>query len=149
MMSADSEVTVRRAGPNDLDDLYPLARELATSFEPSRTTFAASFSDLISDPNVLVLVATEEQSGQLIGYLLGFRHETFFAGGPVGWVDEVHTRADRRRAGVARALMLEFEHWAWEGGARLVALATRRARAFYAAIGYEDSALYLRKLAPE
>jgi GNAT superfamily N-acetyltransferase len=148
-MTADPEFTVRRAGPDDRDDVLPLAKELATSFEPSPTAFAASFSSLIADPNALVLVATEERSGQLIGYLLGFRHETLFAAGPVGWVEEVHTRADRRRAGVARALMEEFEHWAWEGGARLVALATRRAREFYEAIGYEDSAVYFRKLAPE
>ena len=148
-MRADPEVVVRRAGPRDRDDLYPLARELATSFESSRTTFVESFSGLISDPDVLVLVATEERSGRLIGYLLGFRHETFFAGGPVCWVEEVYTRADWRRAGVASALMREFETWAWEGGARLVALATRRARSFYEAIGYEESAVYFRKLAPE
>lgn len=148
-MTPDPEFSVRRAGPDDREDVYPLAREQATSFEPSPAGFATSFCVLISDPNALVLVATEAQTGQLIGYLLGFRHETFFADGPVGWVEEVHTRAGWRRGGVARALMLEFEHWAWEGGARLVALATRRARSFYEAIGYEDSAVYLRKLAPE
>jgi GNAT superfamily N-acetyltransferase len=148
-MNADPEVIVRRAGPNDRDELYPLARELATSFELSGASFADSFSRLISDPNALVLVAVEERSGQLIGYLLGFRHETFFADGPVGWVEEVHTRSDRRRAGVASALISAFENWAWESRARLVALATRKARAFYEAIGYEDSAVYFRKLAPE
>ena len=148
-MTAELEPIVRRAGPSDRDELYPLARELATSFEPSRATFAESFSALVSDPNALVLVAADRRSGQLIGYLLGFRHRTFFADGPVGWVEEVHTRPDRRRAGVAGALMSEFEHWAWESGARLVAVATRRARAFYESLGYEDSAVYFRKLAPE
>jgi GNAT superfamily N-acetyltransferase len=146
-MGADPEVVVRKAGPNDRDELYPLARELTTSFELSGSTFAESFSGLISAPDALVLVAADERSGELIGYLLGFRHQTFFADGPVGWVEEIHTRSDRRREGVAGALMLEFEKWAWESGARLVALATRRARAFYEAIGYEDSAVYFRKLA--
>jgi GNAT superfamily N-acetyltransferase len=148
-MSSDPQFIVRRAGPNDRDQLYPLASALAASFELSRTTFAKSFSGLISDRNALILVATEERSSEPIGYLLGFQHETFFADGPVGWVEEVYTRADRRRAGVGRALMLEFEDWAWESGARLVALATRRAQAFYEAIGYEDSAVYSRKFAPE
>jgi GNAT superfamily N-acetyltransferase len=147
-MTADQEVVVRRAGSNDSDGLYTLAKELATTFELSRTTFAESFTALISDPNALVLVAADRRSGPPIGYLLGFRHETFFADGPVGWVEEVYTRPDRRRAGVAGALMLEFEKWAWENGGRLVALATRRARAFYEAMGYEDSAVYFRKLAP-
>jgi GNAT superfamily N-acetyltransferase len=129
--------------------VYPLARQLATSFDPSETMFAESFSVLISDPNALLLVAIEEQSGEVIGYLLGFRHQTFFADGPVGWVEEVHTRSDRRRTGVAGALMSEFEKWAWESGARLVGVATRRARAFYEAIGYEEGAVYFRKLAPD
>jgi GNAT superfamily N-acetyltransferase len=147
-MGADPEVVVRKAGPSDRDELYPLAKELATSFELSGSTFAESFSGLISDPDALVLVAVDERSGQLIGYLLGFRHRTFFADAPVGWVEEIHTRSDRRREGVAGALTLEYEKWAGDGGARLVALATRRARAFYEAIGYEDSAVYFRKLAP-
>jgi len=43
--------------------------------------------------------------------------------------------------------MFAFEDWAWEGGLRLVALVTRRAHPFYAAIGYEESATYFRKLA--
>jgi GNAT superfamily N-acetyltransferase len=148
-MIADSELIVRRAGSNDRDELYPLVTELAASFEPSRTRFGESFTGLISDRRALILVATEEGSSELIGYLLGFRHTSFFADGPVGWVEEVYTRADRRRAGVADALMLEFEHWAWESGARLVALATRRAQAFYEAIGYEETAVYFRKFAPK
>jgi hypothetical protein len=42
--------------------------------------------------------------------------------------------------------MTEFERWARRRGCALVALATRRAAPFYHAIGYEDSAAYLRKL---
>lgn len=148
-MGTDPGFVVRRATANDRDDLYSLAEELATSFEPSPTAFAESLSSLVADPDALVLVAAGRSPGRLTGYLLGFRHETFFAGGPVGWVEEVYVRADRRREGIAGALMSEFEHWAWEGGARLVALATRRANAFYEAIGYEESAVYLRKLATE
>jgi GNAT superfamily N-acetyltransferase len=148
-MRGDPVFIVRSATPDDRQQLYPLVRELATSFEPSGTAFAASFSSLIADPNARILVAAETGSGQLIGYLLGFRHEAFFSGGPVGWVEEVHTRSDRRRTGVAGALVQEFEDWAWASGARLVAVATRRAHAFYKALGYDDSAVYFRKLAPE
>jgi GNAT superfamily N-acetyltransferase len=148
-MSADPKIIVRRAAPNDRDVVYTLAKELATSIDLTETMFAESFSALTSDPDALLLVAIEEQSDELIGYLLGFRHQTFFADGPVGWVEEVHTRSDRRRSGVAGTLMLEFEKWAWESEARMVGLATRRARAFYEAIGYEESAVYFRKLAPD
>jgi GNAT superfamily N-acetyltransferase len=147
-MVAEPQVIVRSADPNDQDEVYPMVRDLATSFAPSQATFAVTFSGLISDPTALVLVSVDAQSGQLFGYLLGFRHETFFADGPVGWVEEIYVRPERRRAGVAKALMVEFERWAWDGGARVVALATRRAHAFYEAIGYEDSAVYFQKRAP-
>jgi hypothetical protein len=42
--------------------------------------------------------------------------------------------------------MVAAEHWADTGGAAYVALATRRAAAFYEAIGYTDSAVFYRKL---
>lgn len=54
--------------------------------------------------------------------------------------------AERRRKGVGALLMTEFERWARARGSRLVALATRRAAAFYAALGYEESATYFRKV---
>ena len=97
----------------------------------------------------MILVALARGGVEPIGYLLGFRHDTFYADGPVAWVEEIYTHPGRRRTGVAAALMREFESWAWQNGARLVALATRRASSFYEAIGYEDSAAYFRKLAPD
>jgi hypothetical protein len=44
--------------------------------------------------------------------------------------------------------MNSFEDWAARRGCALVALATRRAKPFYLAIGYQESADYLRKLTP-
>jgi hypothetical protein len=42
--------------------------------------------------------------------------------------------------------MQGFEAWAAKRGSKLVALATRRAAPFYQALGYEESAIYFRKL---
>ena len=81
-----------------------------------------------------------------MGYLLGFTHLTFYANGPVGWVEEVLVRQDHRGQGAGRALMSAFEMWAAKRGCALVALATRRAAPFYRALGYDESAAYLRKL---
>jgi GNAT superfamily N-acetyltransferase len=146
-MSGDPQVTVRRARPDDREGLFPLARELATTSVPARTDFDRTFSRVLGDEDAVVLVAEEVASARLFGYLLGFRHETFFANGPVGWVEEVFIRPDIRRSGIGKALMREFEGW-WRSGASWVALATRRADHFYRAIGYEDSAVYYRKPAP-
>jgi len=92
----------------------------------------------------LLLIA--EEQGDVLGYLLGFDHETFFANGRVSWVEEVMVREDRRREGIGETLMERFEEWAKSRDSKLVALATRRASPFYMAIGYEDSATYFRKL---
>jgi hypothetical protein len=42
--------------------------------------------------------------------------------------------------------MSAFEQWAVAQGCALVALATRRAAPFYRALGYEESAVYFRKV---
>jgi GNAT superfamily N-acetyltransferase len=61
-------------------------------------------------------------------------------------VEEIMVEESCRRQGVGEMLMREFEAWARARECRLVSLATRRASAFYAAIGYEESAVYFRKL---
>lgn len=45
--------------------------------------------------------------------------------------------------------MEEFEQRAGTRDCKMVALATRRATSFYRAIGYEESAAYLRKPLPK
>lgn len=134
---------IRRAGANDADGVGELAAGLAYSFAFERDKFLTSYPVLISDEDACLLVAVAGQD--YLGYLLGFRHPTFFANGPVGWVEEVAVRADARRLGVGAALMNAFEEWAAESGAPMVALATGRAAPFYLALGYEESAAYFRK----
>jgi GNAT superfamily N-acetyltransferase len=84
--------------------------------------------------------------GQVGGYLLGFTHLTFFANGPVAWVEEIAVHERLRRQHLGSLLMAEFEKQARDVGARLVALATTRAGSFYEAIGYDPRATYFRKI---
>jgi len=150
---------IRAAVPADEDQVAALAAALAQSFPFSPAAFAASYPALLAAPDACLLVAdpagpagTPGPPGPagagagLAGYLLGFRHLTFFAGGPVGWVEEVLVTEAGRGQGTGRALMAAFEQWAAEHGCALVALATRRAAPFYRALGYEESAAYFRKL---
>jgi GNAT superfamily N-acetyltransferase len=135
---------VRRATMADLDQVFALAQDFATSFRPETGAFAESFGHVITQDNALLLVA--EDSGPLLGYLLGFDHHTFFANGRISWIEEVMVRDDSRRRGHGRALIAHFEDWARSRGSKLVALATRRATPFYRALGYAESATYFRKL---
>jgi len=127
--------------------VFALAVDFATSFALDRERFRQSFAELLGDPTCLLLVA--EHEGAAVGYLLAFVHGSFFANGPVAWIEEVTVRPDTRLGGLGRALVDEAERWSTTNGAALVALATRRADAFWQAVGYEPSANYLRKLLPE
>ena len=137
--------TVRPALAHDAEKLFALAHDMATSFVPTLERFRVAFSELGSRNDALVLVA-DGAGGSVDGYLLGFVHPTFYADAPVACVEELAVHSAARRHGVGRRLLESFEEWAHSHGARLVALATRRAGAFYSALGYEESAAYFRKM---
>ena len=99
---------------------------------------------LIHAPDTLVLVA-ERAGGEIVGYLLASTHVTFLANGPVGWVEELMVDQEARGSGVGRALMESAEQWAQDAGAAYLSLATRRAPAFYAALDYDESAVFFKK----
>jgi GNAT superfamily N-acetyltransferase len=86
------------------------------------------------------------ETDAIAGYLLAYSHPTFLANRPVVWVEELMVAASARRGGIGRALMGAVEGWAASLDAAYVALATRRAGRFYQALGYEDSAVFYRKL---
>ena len=140
----DNQLTIRRADGGDIDGVAGLAGELAQSFAFSRTRFQVTYPALLADDSACLLLAV--QGKQHLGYLLGFRHLTFYANGPAAWVEEVFVGRQERGRGIGRALMNAFEQWAAAQGCGLVALATRRAAPFYRALRYEESAVYFRKL---
>ena len=144
---ADSERSrwqIRPAGAGDADAVADLAAELAQSFPLSRTRFHLTYPALLAADGACLLLAVHEQ--QRLGYLLGFQHLTFYATGSAAWVEEVLVRRQDRDRGIGRALMRAFEQRAASQGCGLIALATRRAAPFYRALGYEESAVYSRKV---
>jgi len=141
---SEARCEIRRASTGDADTVAGLAGELAQSFTFSRQRFRRGYPALLADGHACLLVAVDRE--EHLGYLLGFWHLTFYANGPVGWVEEVFVRRQDRGRGIGRALMGAFEQWAAVQGCALIALATRRAAPFYRALGYEASAVYFRKV---
>jgi len=138
------ECTIRSAVSADATALLPIVVDFAVSFTPEERFFERAFSEVLTNRFACLRVAEVDRT--VTGYLLGFTHPTFFANGPVSWIEEVAVHPGWRRGGIGRALVSEFERWAASRGSRLVALATRRAAEFYRAIGYEELAVYFRKL---
>jgi GNAT superfamily N-acetyltransferase len=137
---------IRPATAADAGAVAGLAGELAQSFAFLRASFDEHYPALLAAGHACVLVA--DTGADRVGYLLGFEHLTFYANGRVAWAEEVFVRGDLRGRGIGRALMTAFEDWAQRRDCALVALATRRAAPFYRALGYQESAAYLRKLLP-
>ena len=137
-------VLIRAAEITDAAAVLALAKAFATSFVVADQAFARAFAGLLTSADAHMAVA--EFDRQVVGYVLGFDHETFFANGHVAWVEEIMVSEPWRRQGIGHLLMQEFETWAVTRGNRLVGLATRRAAALYKALGYEESAVYFRKL---
>ena len=135
---------VRPAAAGDAGAVADLAAGLAQSFPFSRARFDLSYPALLADGDACLLLAVDGE--ERLGYLLGFRHLTFYANGPTGWIEEVFVRGQERGRGIGRALMSGFEQWAAVRDCALVALAIRRAAPFYRALGYEESAVYFRKI---
>ena len=135
---------IRAAQTADREHVWPLAHDFATSFQPERASFDASFDALLATPDTLVLVAETAQLS-IVGYLLAASHLTFLANRPVAWIEGVMVDSNARRNGVGRALMAGAEDWSHAINAAYVALASRRARDFYLALGYKDSAVFYKK----
>jgi len=135
---------IRPAQYADAEAVLALAKPFATSFVVEEQAFQHAFAALLASPQAYLSVA--ETAQQLVGYVLGFEHYTFFANGRVAWVEEITVMEAWRRQGIGQLLMREFEAWAAAKGCKLVGLATRRAAAFYQALGYEESATYFRKI---
>ncbi|MDE2901698.1 MAG: GNAT family N-acetyltransferase [Chloroflexota bacterium] len=137
-------VSVREAHRDDADVLFGLAEDFVVTFAPSRSAFDPALVDIVSKDDAKLIVA--EVDGEIVGYCLGFDHYTFFANGRVSWVEEITVKEAFRGKGVGRILMENFEQWCRKRGSKIVALATRRAAAFYKRLGYDESAVYFRKL---
>lgn len=136
--------TIRKANNTDINEVFSLAEELSTSFVVDFNCFSVSFTNALSENNTCILVA--EYNNIIIGYCLGFIHQTFYANGKVAWLEELIVTDKNKRNGIGKNLMSQFETWAKNQGAVLNALATRRAGQFYKAIDYKESATYFRKI---
>jgi ribosomal protein S18 acetylase RimI-like enzyme len=132
---------IRAVKAEDRQAVKSLAQWFASSFQEK--VFNATWEKLLGSRDVCFLVA--EKDGEVKGYLLGYVHPTYFATGPVAYVEQIVVLESARGRGFGRDLMGAFETWARQAGCRLVALATRHASGFYEAMGYEKSAAYFRK----
>jgi GNAT superfamily N-acetyltransferase len=136
--------SIRHAAAGDVDSILALTTDFAVSFVVDGAAFRSLFATILEVPDACLLVAESEDV--IAGYLLAFDHPALHANGRITWVDELAVAEAHQRRGIGRELMSAIEAWSRERGNVMVSLATRRAGAFYAALGYEESAAFFRKM---
>ena len=134
---------IRPAASSDASSLFELVRTFPTPTPPKSEQFSRALDAKLPDPSSCLLVA--EHEGRLVGYVSGYSHATFYAGGKVAWVDELLVTETLRGTGIGCQLMDGFEQWARDRQNVQVSLATRGAAAFYEHRGYASTAGYYKK----
>ena len=136
-------VKTRPAQTSDASGLFVLVAQFPTPTPPDEAAFSACFYSKLSDPASYIGLA--ENDRLLIGYISGYCHLAFYAGGKTAWVDEVLVASLVRGQGIGRLLVRAFERWAREQGCVLVSLATAGSGGFYERLGYTSKAGYYKK----
>ncbi len=137
-------MNIRKALLDDKQDVFILAKALATSFDVEEDKFNIIYEEYCTKKDISLIVADIDK--EIIGYCLAFHHKTFYANGLISWIEELMVKEDFRGKNVGSELMIEIERIAKERGSNLIALATRRAADFYLKNNYEESATYFRKI---
>lgn len=138
-----ADVLIRPACLSDAEAIFPLLQQFATSYQPERAAFDRHFPLLLAAEHAELLVA--EVAGQVIGYALAFRLLTLYANGAVVELQELMVAPECRRQGVGRRLVEGVMERAQAAGAVEVTVPTRRARDFYLPLGFQETALYLKR----
>lgn len=134
-------MNVRTLQPGDLESALALWQRTENIAPVTRDEVDGV---LAHDPG---LVLAAEQDGRLVGVVLGTYD------GRRGWIQRLAVDPERRRGGVARALVAELERRLVERGCRQVNLLVfdhnHGGRAFWEGVGYEGSdriVMYRRRL---
>jgi len=140
-LGAMGDLSVRRARPDDADDVFGLLLDFATSYRPEREAFDAAYPVVLEEADLLVA----ERGGRVVGYALAHRMLVLYAGGTVTELQELMVDPAHRGHGVGRALVAAVVDRARQAGSREVTVPTRRARDYYAALGFTETATYLKR----
>jgi ribosomal protein S18 acetylase RimI-like enzyme len=99
------DVTVRRATPDDAEELQAMVEEIAAEegFSDAVHVTAAHWRRVLELPDVVVLFAVDGE--QPLGYVSAVRQLNLWVGGPILALDDLYVRPHARNRSVGRRLM--------------------------------------------
>ncbi len=134
-----TEMTLRRATPDDFDQLYGLYKELVGEIDViSGPAGRDRLDEILNLPGTSICVAA--RGDVLLGAVtLHVLPNMTFGGRPYALIENVVTSATHRGQGIGRAVMRFAQEQAWEVGVYKIMLLTGKelgARGFYESLGY-------------
>ncbi len=135
-------IVCRKARPEDIPLLNPLLAQLSGSLA-SPQKMALTMEKISRNPDAVLLVAEDTDSGALCGSLFGLSFEDICGTcQPILMIENVVTDIRHRRLGVGRLMFEWIENWGRERGCHYCILVSgmqrTEAHRFYDAIGYGE-----------
>ena len=138
-------VRIRPADVTDAEGVFELLRQFATSYPVRRSAFDRDYERLLSMTYDGTDLLVAEDDGRLLGYALATRFLVLYAGGPVCELHELMVHPQHRNKGIGRRLVDAVAGRARAAGAVEITVPTRRARDYYLALGFVETATVLKR----
>lgn len=146
------DITIRKAEGRDAPTLALMIAELFAvekDFTPAPEKHEAGIRAILAKEDAAAFVAEDAASGEAVGMVTVQLVVSTAEGGPSGLLEDLFVRADRRRSGVASALVGAAEDWCRSRGATRVQLLADRTNAgalrFYDEAGYGPTLMVCRR----
>lgn len=129
--------TIRKAGPDDLDEVYRMICALSNeTFD--RQTFSRVFAHNLSNPDCFYYLATTED--RAIGFISLHIEQLLHHNGEVGEIQEFYIDPDYRGKGIGKLLMHEVNLQATTQGLKSLEVTSNKRRtenvAVYERLGF-------------
>lgn len=127
------EIEYRVPVPADLPAVMDLMPTLYPEIGEGLPKVLAEF---IEDSNYFKLLAVEKGTGAAAGFMVGCSRLEVDFECRVGIIEEIVVHPDRRKLGIGKTMLAEFEKWAAARGARGIMVPCGR-EGFYEKMGFE------------
>lgn len=131
-------MNVRKAGPQDIENILSFCRELSTSFDES--TLRTTFFEIIADAKSVILIAEVEKTA--VGFIEVHLVKSLQSGSHAH-IRSLFVTPECRRQGIAQALVSAGEGWAAVNAVDKVMVQSKierdSAKQFYLTSGYSLS----------
>jgi len=138
-------VSIRHANAGDADAIFGLLEQLASSFNPERSSFDEAFIDVVREQDDRIFYVAE-RGDAVVGYALTILVRPLYTNGLSAELQELVVDEKARSNGIGSLLVNAVEAECRQRGARQLTVASSRGAAFYERLDYRSTADFLKKV---